>query len=498
MKAAGFIFILLAAVALVFPAPVTYKSPLASVESIFNSTGMPSLSSFTSLFGMGNTTMSADSVKQVAGALGGASSGNLSGLAGIAGAAGAAALPSLPKVPTVTIPLSQLRIIGALVIVLFYIFAAGKIADFLQSTGRRITKREALFAPFAMMFVSLAAIALYFISGAYHPPQDTLITNVVYLLLVPAAITLGLGSLVLYGFFHDRLNYLQSLDLSIHIVLSPVFDGIKGYWTALGAGVILSIISAIVFYSSGGRLALVTFDFLLMAIIVSLYYLYRFFTVPGNENKAGNAVMILCLLAPSIMQRYLKDAVCSVLVHLPFGLFSTCPLDSVGSDVTLAVSIGATMLLLVPVVPILYAFVVNVLRAYTLAALLLKQEPKPLKIVGAGAPGEGKPFGAWGDKSQDKTIEKDEAAGADESEEGDAEAEKKQVEAAMAAAKAEEAAKAEAEEEAKAEEDAAAAKAEAETDAAGSKDSVDGGGAAKPPSGATPASKPRAKKKKRK
>ncbi|MFA6489493.1 MAG: hypothetical protein WCT52_02325 [Candidatus Micrarchaeia archaeon] len=380
MKAATSLFVLFLAISLVFPAQMDYKSPLASVETFLNGTGIPS---FTSIFGMLNISDNdtASVVKQVINTSGGVAS-NPSDLVGIAGAlgsgnlsgvAGAAGL-ALPKVPTITIPLSQLRMLAIIAVILFYVFAAGKIADFLQTTGRKITKREALFAPFALMFVSLVFVGFYFMSGAYRPPQDTLITNIVYLVLIPAGITLGVGSFVLYGFFHDRLNFLQSLDLSIHIVLSPIFDGIKGYWTALGAAVILGLISAVVFYSTGGRLALATFDFLLLSVIVSLYYLYRMLTAPGNEAKAGNAVTILCLLAPSIMQRYLKDAVCAILVRLPFGIFQTCPLDSVGSEVTLMASVGATMLLLVPVVPILYAFTVNLLRAITLARLLLTPE----------------------------------------------------------------------------------------------------------------------------
>lgn len=380
MKAALPLFMLFLATSLVFPAQVDYKSPLASLETIFNSTGFPSISSLQSLFGMGNSTgvkqavdvlaKAKDNPTAIAGITGAIGNGNLTGVASAAGI-------GLPAIPIITIPLSQLRMLAIIAVVLFYVFAAGKIADFLQSTGRKITKREALFAPFAFMFVSIICVAIYFLSGVYRPPQDTLITNIVYLVLVPAGIMLGVGSAVLYGFFRDRLNFLQSLDLSIHIVLSPIFDGIKGYWTALGAAVILGLISTVVFYSTGGRLALATFDFLLLSSIVSLYYLYRMLTTPGNENKAGSAVTILCLLAPSILQRYLKDAVCSLLVRLPFDLFRTCPLDTIGSDVTLMVSIGATMLLLIPVVPILYAFTVNLLRAYTLAALLLMPEPKP-------------------------------------------------------------------------------------------------------------------------
>ena len=399
MKAALPLFMLFLATALVFPAQVTYNSPLASVESLLNGVSLPSLSSLQALLGNPSTIKQVVSaagsaasgnpsgIEGIAGAALGVASGNLSGIAGIAGATGITNI--IPAPPPIIIPASQLRLFAALAVVFFYVFAAGKIADFLQSSGKKITKREALYAPFALMLVSGVFIAAYFLSGAYRPPQDTLITNIVYLVLIPAGITLAIGSAVLWIFFRDRLNFLQSLDLSAHIVLSPIFDGLKGYWTALGAVLILGIMSVLVFFSTGGRLALATFDFLLLSILVSLYFLYKMLTKPGNENRASNAVMILCLLAPSLMQKYFKDLVCAILVRLPFGIFQTCPLDSVGSDVTLAISIGATMLLLVPVVPLLYAFVVNLMRAFTLANLLLAPEPKPAPKGGDEESGEG-------------------------------------------------------------------------------------------------------------
>ena len=400
MKAALPLFMLFLAATLAFPAQVTYNSPLASVESLLNGVNLPSLSSLQALLGNPSTIKQVVSaagsaasgnpsgLEGIAGAaLGGVASGNLSGIAGIAGATGITNI--IPAPPPIIIPASQLRLFAIIAIALFYVFAAGKIADFLQSTGKRITKREALYAPFALMLVSGAFVAVYFLSGAYKPPQDTLITNLVYLILIPAGITLAIGSAVLWAFFRDRLNFLQSLDLSIHIVLSPIFDGLKGYWTALGAALILGIMSVLVFFSTGGRLALATFDFLLLSIIVSLYFLYKMLTVKGSDGKASNAVMILCLLAPSLMQRYFKDLVCAILVRLPFGIFQTCPLDSVGSDVTLAISIGATLLLLAPVVPLLYAFVVNLMRAFALAKLLLTPEPKAPPKDGDGAEGEG-------------------------------------------------------------------------------------------------------------
>ncbi len=403
MKAAITIFSLFLAATLAFPSQVDYKSPLASVETIFNGTGLPSVSSLQSLFGAfssADAKQAADTLANaknnpaaIAGITNAIGNGNLTGLATAAGI-------GLPAVPTITIPLSQLRLIMALAIILFYVFAAGKIADFLESGGRKITKREALLAPFAMLAVSLVFIAAYFITGAYRPPQDSLITNIVYLALIPAGILIVAGAAVIYGFFRDRLNPLQSLDLSIHVVLSPLFDGLKGYWIALGAAAILATISAVAYYSSGGKFSLVTYDFFLLALIASLYYLYRAVTAQNNENRASNIVTILCLLAPSLLQKFLKDTVCAILVRLPFGIFSSCPLDSVGSDVTLALSIGATMLLLAPIVPFIYAFAVNFLRAYSLAALLLRPSPKKQ----AGGPVE-KDGGETGQGSPDENDE---------------------------------------------------------------------------------------------
>ena len=108
--------------------------------------------------------------------------------------------------------LVQLAIIAA---VLVYVFAAGKIADFLQSSGKRITRREALFAPFAYIFVACIGAAAYFASGAWVPPQNTIITDAVFLVLIPAAIVIGLGAAVFQSFFRDRMNVWHSLDLSI-------------------------------------------------------------------------------------------------------------------------------------------------------------------------------------------------------------------------------------------------------------------------------------------
>ena len=298
-------------------------------------------------------------------------------------------MPSLPAVspPKIVVPLSQLRDLAIIAVLLCYVFAAGKIADFLQSSRRKITKKEALFAPFAYLFVSGFGVLLYFGSGAARPPQDTLIANGFYLLFIPALIVVGLGALVLYGFFRDRLSLPQSFDLSLRIILAPIFDGLRGYWTALGAAAILVLISSFAFYSSGLQLSLVTTDFLLLSIVVSLYFLYRAATSAGNEAKASNFVTMLTILAPSLLQKFFREAVCLVLTRIPLDFFRTCPLDSVGSEVSLALSVGATLLLLLPAVPFIYAFAVNLLRAATLAELLLRREPK---MAAKGEKGERK------------------------------------------------------------------------------------------------------------
>ncbi len=271
----------------------------------------------------------------------------ISGAPGLPDLSGLVQVPSLPALspPKIVVPLSQLRVLAIIAALLCYVFAAGKIADFLQSSGRKIAKREALFAPFAYLFVSGFGVLLYFGSGAAKPPQDTLITNGFYLLFIPALIAVALGTLVLYGFFRDRLSFPRSFDLSLHIILAPIFDGLRGYWTALGAAAILALISSFAFYSSGLQLSLVTTDFMLLSIVVSLYFLYRALTSAGNENKAANFVTMLTILAPSLLQKFFREAVCLVLTRIPLDFFRTCPLDSVGSEVSLALSVGATLLL---------------------------------------------------------------------------------------------------------------------------------------------------------
>lgn len=345
---------------------------LLFASPLFAAGAGPALPDINKLIGNANLTDMAKQAQQMQGQ----GAQNLTDMA--KQAAGVAGLPSiaLPAPPTIIVPASQLRILGVISVILFFIFAAGKIADFLQSSGKKISKREALYSPFAYIFLSGLGVLLYFSSSFWKPPQDTLITNAFYLLLIPAAIVIGVGALVLHSFFHGRLNAVQSLDLSMHIILAPVFDGLKGYWTALGAAAILVGISSFAFYSSGGRLALVTLDFLLLSIVVSLYYLYRALTSTGNENKASNVVTMLTILAPSILQGFFKELVCAVLSHIPLDFFRSCPLYQVGNEVTLALSVGATLLLMVPVVPIVYAMMVNLLRALTLAQLLLKKEPK--------------------------------------------------------------------------------------------------------------------------
>lgn len=270
----------------------------------------------------------------------------------------------------------ELREIVILGVVLSYIFASGRIADFVEARGFRLSKKEVLLAPFAYMLLSAIGVLLYFSSGAYLPPQDTIITLAVYLVLLPVAIAVGLGALVLHYFFHDRLNPVQSLDLSLRILLAPIFDGWKGYWTALGAAGILAAISTISYYSSGWDFAKVSLDFLLLSAIVSLYFIYRALTANNNEQRASGFVSALTILTPALIREFLRGLACSALALIPFNIFSACPLDQVGDEVTLALSVFATLLLLIPIIPLVYAIVVNLLRFLTAIEVLLKKEEK--------------------------------------------------------------------------------------------------------------------------
>ena len=283
--------------------------------------------------------------------------------------------------------LSQFRDILLFAVISCYIFAAGKITDFLTSSGRRITKREVVLAPFAYVFLCFFALLLYASSGAWVPPQNTIITTVAYLLAIPLALCIIAGALALHGFFHDRLNPLQSLDLSMHILLAPIFDGLAGYWTAIGAAAVLVLASSLSFWSSGGNFSLVTLDFLIMSALFSLYFLYRALTAPNNEGRASNFVSMLVVFTPSVLRLFLPAVACALLSLIPLQFFATCPLLQVGNDVTLALSVLATLVLLVPVIPLFYALSVNLLRASAAFSVLLGKE-KPMK--GKGKDGEGK------------------------------------------------------------------------------------------------------------
>ncbi|VVB98756.1 Uncharacterised protein [uncultured archaeon] len=271
-----------------------------------------------------------------------------------------------------TLPVIQLRDIVIVLVVLSYVFAAGRIADFLQSSGRKIKKREAFAAPLAYMLAAAFGVIIYFSSGLWVPPQDTIITLGFYLLLVPLGIAVGLGALVLEAFFHDRLTSPQALDLSIRIIFSPLFDGLSGYWTALAAAGILILISGITSYSSGLNPENMPLDFLILSCIAAAYFLYRTLTARNNEARAGNAVTTLILITPGILRIYFKELVCAILVRLPF--FSSCPLEQAGSDVTLALSVAATLVILIPLIPVAYALAVNLLRFGTLLDVLVKKQ----------------------------------------------------------------------------------------------------------------------------
>ena len=279
--------------------------------------------------------------------------------------------------------LSQFRDIVIFAAIACYIFAAGKIADYLTSSGRNITKREVIIAPFAYVFLCFFALLIYVSSGAWVPPQNTIITTAAYLAAIPLALCICAGALALHGFFHNRLNPLQSLDLSMRIILAPVFDGLSGYWTAVGAAAVLVFASSLSFWSSGGNFSLVTLDFLLMSALFSLYFLYRALTAQNNEGRASNFISMLVIITPGVLRLFLPTIACALLSLIPLQFFKTCPLLQVGNEVTLALSVLATLVLLVPVIPILYALSVNLLRAATAFSVLLRKE-KPAEAMEKG------------------------------------------------------------------------------------------------------------------
>jgi len=283
--------------------------------------------------------------------------------------------------------LSQFRDIIIFAVIACYIFAAGKITDFLSASGKRITKREVIAAPFTYVLLCFFALLLYASSGAWVPPQNTIITTVAYMLAIPLALCIGAGALALHGFFHDRLNPLQSLDLSMHILLAPIFDGLAGYWTAIGAAAVLVLASSLSFWSSGGNFSLVTLDFLIMSALFSLYFLYRALTAQNNEGRASNFVSMLVIFTPSVLRLFLPALACALLSLIPLQFFKTCPLLQVGNEVTLALSVLATLVLLVPVIPLLYALSVNLLRAAAALSVLLRKEA-PAKAKGNDSDGK--------------------------------------------------------------------------------------------------------------
>lgn len=261
-------------------------------------------------------------------------------------------------------------------VVLFYLFSAGRIADFLQTGGRPITKKEVLLVPFIFMVFSSVGVLFYFSSPYWVPPQNTIVTNAIYLLAIPLAISIVLGAFVLCSFFHGRLNVIQSFDLSSRIVLAPLFDGLKGYWTMINVIFILGIIATISFYSSGGNFSLITLDFLLLSLLVASYFIYHAVTGAGNENKASNFVTALVLIAPSVLRMYFKELVCKGLMMVPFSIFATCPLDQMGSEITLAISVLATLIILIPVIPFAYAIMVNLLRFMAAVEVMVRKVRK--------------------------------------------------------------------------------------------------------------------------
>ena len=287
-----------------------------------------------------------------------------------------AAAANIVPVPSFAITQADIIKLAIVALVLLYIFAAGKIAEFLRMSGRGISKHEVLLVPFAYLFAAAFGILIYFASGLWVPPQSTIITMGFYFLLLPLGITIGLGAAVLHLFFQDRLNAWQSLNLSLHVILAPIFDGLSGYWASFGAAAILVFISGFTYWSSGGNFSLVTLDFLLLSSVVALYFLYRTITSPTNEGRASNLVTMLVVTAPSILRLFFKDIACALLALIPFDFFRTCPLLQAGNEVTLALSVLATLIVLIPIIPIIYALIVNLLRFAGVLQILFAPEAK--------------------------------------------------------------------------------------------------------------------------
>ncbi len=276
--------------------------------------------------------------------------------------------------PRIEVSPAHLRELALIAIVLIYIFAAGNIADFVKKSGRKISKQDALAAPFAYLLASCFGIFAYFASGAWVPPQSTIITMAAYLLAMPICIAIGLGALVLHGFFRTSLTFLQSLDLSMRILLSPIFDGIAGYWASFGAAAILVFVSGFTYWSSGGNFSLTTLDFLLLSFAAALYFLYKAIISQSSEGRAANLVTLLVVIAPSVLRLFFKDVVCAGLALIPFQFFQQCPLLQAGNEVTLALSVLATLVIMVPIIPVIYALIVNFMRFFSLLEILFARE----------------------------------------------------------------------------------------------------------------------------
>ncbi len=278
--------------------------------------------------------------------------------------------------PDVSGSVIELRYAISGIVLLTYLFAAGKIADYVQNAGGTLTRREMFLSSFAYMLSASAAVLVYFASPYWAPPQDTLVTKLAYLIAIPLALAAAAGALAILSFFRNRLNLAQAADLSTRIVFAPVFDGLRGYWTMLNTMFVLGIIAAVAFYSSGGNFSLITLDFLILSIAAALYFAYRSISSQNSEDKASNAAAAFILVAPSVLRTFFKDLVCSGLSIVPFGIFSSCPLSQSGGEATLAISVLATLLLLVPVIPVVYAVFVNALRFFSALRLAAMREKR--------------------------------------------------------------------------------------------------------------------------
>lgn len=298
----------------------------------------------------------------------------LMAFAGLATAADAVAIEQK------SILIEQFKVFLIPVLVLCYVFACGRIADFIECVAGegRMMRREVLGAPLAYIIVIVLAVAAYFSSGASAPPQGTPVSIAVYFLVIPLFVATVAGAIPIYAVFRDRLNPLNAIELSTKILFAPVYDGLHGYWTALGAAALLVILSGIAYYSGGGNIEATATDLMLLSSLSALAFVYLAFSARETETRASRFVTAAVLVLPGIIRIYFKQGVCTGLAMVGV---SPCPLAGTGEGLTLMASVGITLGILVPIVPFAYAFVVNLLRFYrALKALAAPAREKKRKV----------------------------------------------------------------------------------------------------------------------